>query len=71
MAGQQLITLCHSLDVEILDNRGNCRPNYMATHVNKPPAVAWLGRADKVSAVIAVTNKSTEKSLTQHKEAPG
>ena len=43
----------------------------MATHVNKPPAVAWLGRADKVSAVIAVTNKSTEKSLTQHKEAPG
>ena len=57
---------CHSLDVEILGNRGKRRPtgNYVAPRVDKPLSVNWLGRENKVSAVIAVTNNSTNKSST-------
>ena len=49
LAGQLLIGLCHSLDVEILQERiwqfrGKHRPNYVSPHVVKqPPAVDWLG----------------------------
>ena len=42
MAGQQSNYLCHSLDIEILDNRGKCRPNYAVPRVVKAPAIDWL-----------------------------
>ena len=38
-AGQELIDLCHSLDVEILEKRGKHGPNYVAPPVVEPPAV--------------------------------
>ena len=58
-AGQQLIDISHSHDIELGVNTIKCRPNYIAPHVLKPPTVDWLGFMDKVSAAIAVTNKST------------
>ena len=53
----------------VLYNRqagGKRRPNSVAPSVVKPPAVDWLGRTDKVSAVIAVKNKSINKLSPDH-----
>jgi len=73
-AGQQLIHISYSPDIELGVNMGKRRPNYVAPHVVKPPTVDWLGFTDKVSAAIAVTNKSTNQSSTQRSpstNAPG
>ena len=70
-AGQQLINISHSPEIELGVNMGKHRPNYVAPHVVKPPTVDWLGFTDKVSAAIAVTNKSTNKSSTPRTQAPG
>ena len=70
-AGQQLIHISY---IELGMNMGKRRPNYVAPHVVKPPTVDWLGFTDKVSAAIAVTNKSTNQSSTQRSpstKAPG
>ena len=63
--------ISHSPDIELGVNMGKSRPNYVAPHVVKPPTVDWLGFTDKVSAAIAVTNKSTNKSSTPPTKAPG
>ena len=63
-AGQQLIHISYSPDIELGVNMGKRRPNYVAPHVVKPPTVDWLGFTDQVSAAIAVTNKSSNQSST-------
>ena len=71
-AGQQLIHISYSPDIELGVNMGkrSLRPNYVAPHVVKPPTVDWLGFTDKVSAAKAVTNKATNQSSTPPTKAP-
>ena len=63
--------ISYSPDIELGVNMGKHSPNYVALHVVKPPTIDWLGFKDKVSAAIAVTNKSTNKSSTPPTKAPG
>ena len=53
------------------DEYGQAQANYVAPHVVKAPTLDWLGFTDKVSAAIAVTSKSTNKSSTPPTKAPG
>ena len=69
-AGQQLIHISYSPDLDLGVNMGKRRSNYVAPHVVKPSTVDWLGFTDKVSAAKAVTNKATNQSSTPPTKAP-
>ena len=69
-AGQQLIHISYSPDLDLGVNMGKRRSNYVAPHVVKPSTVDCLGFTDKVSAAKAVTNKATNQSSTPPTKAP-